>query len=185
MNFQKNKSILKLTQMGILSALSLALLLLLPGGIPLFPQTPWLRYDLADVPVLVGALLLGNFSGMGILFVVAWVQALFFSTDGWVGFFMHFVATACLLNVLAFFVKKKESHLRAYLGVGAGMLTMVFVMTLLNLYFVPLVYALSFDMALQFLPFTIAFNVIKASLNGVFAVLIWQMLRKNMKSLWK
>lgn len=175
---KKNK-ILTITHVGILSALALVLLLVLPGGIAILPVTPWLRYDLADVPVLLGTLLLGHFPGLFILTIVSLVQALFFSTDGWVGFFMHVCATGTLLTVLHFISYKNKNFKSVFLGVVAGVLAMLGVMVLLNLYFVPLVYGISFNEALVFLPWTILFNVIKGGLNGILAIFVWKNLRKK------
>lgn len=172
----KNK-VLNLTHIGILSALALVLLILLPGGIAILPATPWLRYDLADVPVLLGTLLFGPVSGLMILAIVSMVQALFFSSDGFVGLFMHFCATGSLLVVMHFVSAHKRTLKKVILGILGGVITMIGIMVLLNLYFIPVVYGISFEQSFIFLPWTILFNLIKGSLNGILSILVW----KNIK----
>ena len=85
----------KLTYMGLLAAVSVVLILLI--NIPIFPSASYLKYDMADVPILLATFLLGPAAGLEILFVVSAIQAFFLGGDGLVGLIMHFVASGTFI----------------------------------------------------------------------------------------
>ena len=57
MKLNTSKTSFRLTTMGMLAALSVVLVMLV--RFPLFPAAPFLMYDMADIPVLIGGMLLG------------------------------------------------------------------------------------------------------------------------------
>lgn len=91
--------VLKLAQMAMLAAISIVSLYVVPL-ISFFPSAPYLQYDMADVPVLIGTMMFGPFSGLVLLAVVCVIQGLTISAQsGWVGIVMHFLASGTLVLV--------------------------------------------------------------------------------------
>ena len=69
----KPMSVMKLTQMAMLIAISVVLVLLIK--FPIFPSASFLEYDMADVPVLIGTMMFGAPAGMVILLITSVIQA--------------------------------------------------------------------------------------------------------------
>ena len=86
-----NINVKKMATIAVLSALSIVFMLLI--RFPILPAAPYLIYEPADVPVLIGGFLFGPLAGIIITLIVSVIQAFAFSTDGWVGLLMHVVAT--------------------------------------------------------------------------------------------
>ena len=80
-----NPKLNRLLKMAMLCAISIVFVALI--RLPIFPQAPYLVYDPADIPLLIGAFLYGPVAGIMMTLVTSGIQALFFSADGWVGFF--------------------------------------------------------------------------------------------------
>ena len=97
MNTQTKRNTLRLATMGMLAAL--AVLLVAFVHFPLIPAAPFLEYDPADVPILIGTFLYGPWAGLGLAGVVCIVQGLTVSAaSGPIGILMHFLGTgACVL----------------------------------------------------------------------------------------
>ena len=72
MNTQTKRNTLRLATMGMLAAL--AVLLVAFVHFPLIPAAPFLEYDPADVPILIGTFLYGPWAGLGLAGVVCIVQ---------------------------------------------------------------------------------------------------------------
>ena len=65
---------------------------------PLLPSAPFLEYDIADVPVLIGTMLFGPLAGFVILVITSLIQALTVSaSSGIIGFIMHVCASGVLV----------------------------------------------------------------------------------------
>lgn len=163
---EKNR-ILWLSVVGLLSALSIALLAFVPG-IPIFPAAPFLRYDLMDIPMIVAGAVLGPIGGGLVLFIGCLIQALLFSPDGMAGFVMHFIASGVLILPISLVFRKYRSAKSLALGLLAGTVSMVLVMIPLNLIITVHWYGVPRDAVLgMMLPVTIPFNAIKAGLNSI------------------
>lgn len=88
----RNKRVEKLVKLALLCAMSLVLMYVV--RFPLIPSLPFLEYDMADVPILIGAFMFGPLEGLLLTAVVSLLQALTVSAgSGWVGCAMHFFAT--------------------------------------------------------------------------------------------
>ena len=86
-----NSKTLKLTKLAMLATISLVFVALI--RIPLFPAAPYLTYDPADIPIFIATFAFGPIAGLSVTAVVSFVQAFMLGGDGFIGFFMHFVAT--------------------------------------------------------------------------------------------
>ena len=164
----------RLTQMSLLAAISIVLIMLL--RLSFFPSAPYLEYDMADVPVLLGTFLLGPAAGLEILFVVSAIQAFFLGGNGIIGLIMHFVASgAMILAVWAVYraLGKKTSSLIA--GLATGTLVRVLIMIPLNLiltvHFSGVPRQAVVDMLM---PVLIPFNLLVAGINSIIFFIVYK-----------
>lgn len=171
-----------MVKMGVLAALSIVLLLV--TRFPIIPAAPYLKYEAADVPILVGAFMFGPLSGLVITFVVALIQALTLDVDsGWVGFAMHFIATGTLVTVAGFIYHRFHTLKGAIIGLVAGSLSMTLIMIPANLFFTVKFYGVPFDAVKGLLiPAIIPFNLIKSFANSLIVMLVYKSLGRIFKS---
>ncbi|HAA37600.1 MAG TPA: hypothetical protein DCE00_01870 [Firmicutes bacterium] len=88
----------QMVNLAMLAALSVLLVYLV--RFPIFPSAPFLEYDMADVPILIGTFLFGPWSGLILTIVVSLLQAATVSAgSGWIGALMHIVATGAFFLV--------------------------------------------------------------------------------------
>ncbi len=178
--------------MAMLTALSVVLIAVI--RFPIFPPpADFLEYDPADIPVLIGAMMLGPIPGILILFVASAIQAITVSSvNGIIGFFMHFIASSALVLVSSLIYRKKKTIPSLIIGLVLGTLAMVVVMIPLNLIFIPPLVEMTAgiqitakDVAAMIVPTIIPFNLIKAGVNSAitFAVFtpIAHVLKKYIK----
>lgn len=163
-----------ITAVGVLSALSIALLLFIPG-LSLFPAAPYLKYDLMDIPMLIAGLTLGPLGGSLVLLIGCTMQSLVFGDGGLPGFVMHMIASGTLILVASFIYRSKKTTRSMIIGLIAGSLAMTAVMIPLNLIITVYWYGVPMDVVKAgLIPVTIPFNLIKAGLNSIitFAVVM-------------
>jgi riboflavin transporter FmnP len=167
-----NQNLNKLLKMAMLCAISIIFVALV--RIPIFPQAPWLVYDPADVPLLIGAFLYGPLAGILMTIVTAGIQALFFSADGIVGFMMHVIASGALITVSGLVYRAKRTKKGAVIGLIFGALARAAIMIPANLVISTNFYGMQYDAVVALLPITSAFNLIYASINGLVVFLIYK-----------
>lgn len=177
-NFNKRDTI-KLTQMALLAAISILLLMFV--RIPLIPATPFLVYDMADIPIIIGTLMYGSLPGLIILLVVSTIQAFLFGGDGWIGLVMHFCSSGALIVCIGIankLRKKKESMMLLIVGMVIGVLAMTTIMIPMNYIFTVNFYGMPKEV-LDSLILTaiVPFNLIKGSANCIIAIILYKLLK--------
>lgn len=177
---KKSNEILRMTQMGVLTAVAIVLVALV--RIPLIPVAQFLVYDMADVPVLIGTLLLGTVPGLIILLLVSVIQMLLFSADGWIGLVMHFVASGALVVLVGLFYRRRRKMRDAILGMVLGTVAMTAVMIPMNLIFTVEFLNTPRQVVVDMLiPAIIPFNLLKGGLNCIISGLLFQALTPFLK----
>lgn len=170
---------LRLTQLGMLSALAIILGLF---KFPILPAAPYLEFDFADVPILIGALMFGGLPGLAILFVVSSIQAFLMGGNGWIGFLMHFIASGTLVVVTSAIYRKSGSIGRLIAALAVGSLAMTAIMIPLNYIFTPLLFGCDRSFVTSVLvPAIIPFNLIKAGGNSILASALYRALTVILK----
>lgn len=166
-----SKHLLRLCQASCLAAIGVMLVLF---NFPLVPAAPFLRYDMADVPVLMATVLFGPVWGMAALAVISLIQAFFLGGDGWVGAVMHIVSSGVLVCIVGAFTHKCVKPARLIVGLLLGTLAMAAVMIPMNLtltvYFLGTPRAVVVDMLL---PAILPFNLLKAGINSVLTAVLY------------
>ena len=182
---KKNQTVIRTAIMAMLTAVSIVLVYFI--HLPLIPGVAFLEYDPADIPVLIGALMLGPVSGLVILLAVCLIQMLTVSaSSGIIGFFMHFIASSVLVLIPTLIYRRKKSIVSLIIGLVLGVIGMTVVMIPLNLVFTGIFMGTGVKaVASMLIPAIIPFNLAKASINAVvtFAVFtpISQVLKKYTK----
>ena len=168
-----NVNIRKMTTIAVLSALSIVLMLLI--RFPILPAAPYLIYEPADVPILIGGFLFGPAAGIIITAIVCVIQAFALSTDGWVGLVMHVMATGSLVITSSVIYRRYHKLSGAIIALVAGTLAMTLVMIPVNLVIQPNFYEIPIETVKSLLvPAIIPFNLIKAGANSLLTLLVYK-----------
>lgn len=167
----------KLTTLGVLAACSVVLMYLI--RIP-FPPAPFLEYDPADVPILIGAFLFGPWWGLALTVVVSVLQGMTVSAgSGVIGIIMHVTATGCFAILAGSIYKKFHTRKAAYVALGLGVLVQTAIMALMNLWLTPIYMGTPTDVVLgMMIPVIIPFNLIKAGVNAFVTALVYKKIHK-------
>ncbi len=153
--------------MAMLTALSVVLVTAVPK-FPLVSGAPFLEYDSADIPILIGAIMLGPIPGIVILLAACAIQALTVSaSSGIIGFFMHFIASSALVLLASLIYRKKKTIKSLIIGLVLGTLAMTVVMIPLNLVLTGVFMGAGIEAVVDLLPAIILFNLLKAGINSV------------------
>jgi len=175
----KNK-IRIITTAAVLSALSLVMVLFLRT--PIFATAPFLEYDPADVPILIGGMVLGPFWGLAIALVVSGIQALTVSAgSGAYGFLMHFIATGILVTTFAIINKylKLSDIPRLIISIISATILATIAMVAANLIITPYYMGVPVSAVKEMLlPIIIPFNLIKLGGNSIITALLYKALKR-------
>lgn len=176
----KKFNVVALAQMGMLAAIAVVLVVLV--HFPIIPAVSFIEYDMADVPVLIGALLFGTLPGLLILLVVSLVQAFVLGVNGWVGFVMHFVASGAMVVLVGEIYRRKPGLPRMAVGMALGSLAMMLVMIPMNLIFTVHAFGVPHEVVMALmLPGIIPMNLIKSATNCILAGILFKALSPFLK----
>lgn len=173
----------KMVTMAVLSAL--AIVLMMVTKIPVFPVgAPYLIYESADVPILVGAFLFGPLEGLVITFAVSAIQATLFSADGWVGFIMHMAASGAFVLTAGFIYKRFHSFKGAVAALLAGTIARVLIMIPVNFVIQPNFYNVPFEaVKAAMIPFIIPFNLLIAGVNSFLTMIVYKAISRAVRTM--
>ncbi|MCL2699222.1 MAG: ECF transporter S component [Defluviitaleaceae bacterium] len=164
----------KLTTMGILAGLSVALVFFI--RFPIFPQAPFLEYDPADIPILIAAFVYGPIAGLLVTAVASVVQGLTVSShSGAYGIIMHIISTGSFVLTAGIIYRLKHSRTGAGIAIVCGVLVSAAAMVAANLIITPIYMGVPVEAVKAMLaPVIIPFNLIKSGANGVIAFLLYK-----------
>lgn len=174
----KQMDVRKLVTMGMLSALGVVLSAFIE--FPIMPAAPFLKYDPADIPILMGTLVYGPMAGLMMTVVVSTIQTLLHGSGGWIGLVMHIVATGAMALVVGgIYGRSKKTLSSAAISLALGALTMVVVMTGMNLIMTPIFMGVEMETVVEMLvPVIIPFNLLKAGLNSLATFVLYKLIEK-------
>lgn len=173
----RNLSVLRLVKLALLTAISLVLVWLV--HIPIFPATPFLTYDPADVSILIATFLYGPWAGLSVTAVVSLLQWLLINVnEGPYGALMHFIATGSMVIVAGLIYQHKKNMKSALLAMGCGAMTMTLVMIPANLTITPLFMGAPVQAVIDLLVWIILFNLIKSVGNCLLTLLLYKRVGK-------
>jgi len=109
----------KLVKMGMLIAISIALVYLI--HFPIFPAVPFMEYDPADIPILLGTFAFGTVGGLVLTIITSIIQGVTVSANSGVyGIIMHIIATGALTVVAGRIYETHKTKKRAIIGMICG-----------------------------------------------------------------
>ena len=168
-------NVIQMAQLAMMTAISVVLVAFV--RIPLIPAAGFLIYDMADVPILIAALVFGTVPALVVLFLVSTIQAFLFSPDGWVGLVVHFVASGALVVLVGEFYKRRQKMRDAIIGMVLGTIAMTILMIPMNYIFTVNIYGIpKATMDTLIWIGVIPFNLLKAALNSVIAGVVFRLL---------
>ncbi len=174
----KTKGIDRLVKLGMLTALSCLMMLI---RFPLF--LPFLEYDMADVPILIGTFLYGPWWGLLLTAAVCLLQGVTVSAgSGIIGILMHFFATGGFVIVAGLIYRRFHTFRGALMALICGSLTMIALMIPLNLLFTGYFMGTPIDTVVSLLlPAIIPFNAVKAFGNSLITLLLYKAVGRVLK----
>ncbi len=170
-----NKIVKNITITAMLAAVSMVLVFV---GFSIFPQVEFLKYDPADVPIMILSFMLGPVYGVVCSMIVSIFQAIFWSSDGIVGCIMNVLSTCAFVIPAALVYKRNKTKSSAIVGLVLGCIIMTAVMLLFNYFITPIYRGIPRQAIIPLLPWIGAFNVIKASINAVLTFLLYKHIGK-------
>lgn len=175
-----SEKIRKLVTMAILVAISIVLVFLV--HLPLVPAVPFLEYDPADIPILIGAFAYGPVAGIILTVVTSVIQGMTVSaSSGAYGIIMHIIATSVLVLVASGIYRVKHTKKGAILGLICGTLAMGLVMMPANHFITPIFMGVPTEVLdALLLPGILPFNLIKGGINSVVTFLVYKTVSRHL-----
>ena len=175
----KTKPIDRLAKLGMLTALSLLMMLI---------RFPWfgaafLEYDMADVPILIGTFLYGPWWGLMLTAAVCVLQGVTVSAgSGVIGMLMHFFATGGYVITAGLIYRRFHTFKGALMSLLCGALVMIALMIPLNLVFTGYFMGVPIEtVKAMLLPVIVPFNAFKAGLNALITLLLYKTVGRVLK----
>ena len=172
----------RLATMSMFAAISIVLVALI--RIPMF--LPFLEYDPADIPILLGGIFFGPAAGLLLTVVVSAIHSLLFSPgSGIIGFIMHVIATGGMTVISSLIFRSGKNkignrHVRLSIALTAGALFMFLSMIPMNLLLTPIYTNMSAAEIWKQFMFVgiIPFNFLKATINSLAAFFLYPIICK-------
>ncbi len=182
-SFDKKLSTKQLTTLGVMSALSIVLMVLI--RIP-FPTAPFLEYDPADVPILISTFLFGPLWGLVMTAAVSVLQGITVSTgSGIIGIIMHIAATGGFVITAGLIYKRGKSIKRAIIALVLGTIVQTVLMAGMNLVFTPIFMKTPLETVLaMMIPTIIPFNLIKAGVNAAVTFFVYKFVSRAVSKIF-
>lgn len=174
MNTSKNLG--KFIKIALLSAIAVVIMLF---EIPLIPLFPWLKMDLSELPVIIGAFAFGPISGVVIEGVKILLNLLLTGTQtGFVGELANFIIGVSFVVPAAMIYHRNKSKKSAIIGMIVGGLFMEVAGILANVYLLLPVFGMAgkIDIGQYVVMGLIPFNGLKAVLIAVVTMLVYKKL---------
>ncbi len=174
----RNEKVRKLVVMAVLIAISVVLIYVI--HVPLIPAAPFLEYDPADIPILIGAMAYGPVAGLILTVIASVIQGITVSVaSGPWGILMHIIATGVLVVVASTIYKFRRTRLGAIIGLVCGTLAMGAVMVPANHFITPIWMGAPTDVVdALILPGILPFNLLKAGINSVVTFLVYKVVSR-------
>lgn len=136
-----------MVKISVLGVIALILMLL---DFPLWFTPPFIKFDVSDVPSLIGAFALGPMAGVIIQFVKNLLKILVVGTNtAAVGELANFIVGSVFAYTAGLIYYKEKTFKNAIIGLIAGTITMTIVISVLNYYVMIPFYAKAFGMPLD------------------------------------
>ena len=169
----KGRSTKTMVSLAMLGAISIVLVSVV--HIP-FPPAPFLEYDPADVPILIGTFAYGPIAGLLLTIIVSIIQGITVSASGGpIGIVMHIFATGACVLVSGWIYGRNKSKKTAVVALAIGAIVQTIAMVIMNLVFTPLFLMTPIEAVIpMLLPIIIPFNLLKSSINCILTFILYK-----------
>lgn len=180
---QRSFTARKIAGVGVLSALAIALVMLI--RLPIIPTASYLEYDPADIPIFLATFMYGPVTGLIMTVVVSVLQGLTVSAaSGPIGILMHVIATGSFVTVAGLIYKYIRNMKGAVLALSMGSITMIVMMVLFNIIMTPFFLGIPRQAVYSMiLPIILPFNLIKTVINSAFTLLLYKKVKLLLKKM--
>ena len=136
-----------MVKISVLGVIALVLMLL---DFPLWFTPPFIKFDVSDVPSLIGAFALGPMAGVIIQLIKNLLKILVVGTNTVaVGELANFIVGSVFAYTAGLIYYKEKTFKNAVIGLIAGTITMTVVISILNYYVMIPFYAKAYGMPLD------------------------------------
>lgn len=171
----------KLTNIGVLTALAVVLMIFLKFP---FPWAPYLLYDFGDTPILIISFLYGPLSAIISTVIGSILMALVTGEGGIYGVIMHIIATGTFVFTAGIIYNKFHNKRGAMIALLCGSLAMTIIMIPANLLITPLYTGLPrTEIFKMILPIVIPFNITKSAFNAIITLLVYKKIANFLRSM--
>lgn len=161
------KDIVFLSMLSALAFISTAII-----EIPIIPSAPFLKLEIKDAILVTGGFMYGPLHAFVASVIVSALQIMLLSGNGFIAFIMTLLSTAsfvCTASVI-YILKRDRAGIIAGLFAGCVMTTVI--MMLWNYIVTPLFMGIPHSViAPMIIPVFMPFNLIKAGLNAIIAII--------------
>ncbi|HIP92364.1 MAG TPA: ECF transporter S component [Thermotoga sp.] len=140
---------------------------------PIFPQASFLKFDPSEIPALIVSFMIDPLAGATVVLVKD-ILFFFIKSGDPVGIAMNAAAGVIFVVVAGMIYHRKKTKIRAIKGMVLSTLCTTLALVGLNALVVPLYFRAPFELFLKFLPFIVAFNLIKFSIDSFVTFLIYK-----------
>ncbi|GFN34640.1 ECF transporter S component [Tepidimicrobium xylanilyticum] len=145
-----NKELLNTKTMVKISVLAVIALILMLLDFPLWFAPSFLKFDISDVPALIGSFALGPMAGVLVQLVKNLLNLLIEgSSTGGVGELANFVVGSIYVYTAGLFYYKDKTFKNAIIGMSIGVLVMTAAMSTINYYIMIPFYAKLFGLPID------------------------------------
>lgn len=173
----KQKDLTTYIKISLLSAIAVILMYI---DFPVIPLFPWLKIDLSEVPVLMGAFAFGPMTGIVIELVKNLLIIVFKGTyTGFIGEVANFIVGISLVVPASIIYKRNKTKKSAIIGMIVGILILEVIGIIANVYFLLPAYGMKMDSS-QLMQYVIVgllpFNGIKGIIVSISTYLLYKRL---------
>ena len=173
----KNMRVSRMTTLALLSAM--AFLVSLLSLFPLIPVVPWLLYDAKDVIIVLGGLIYGPVASLIVSGISALLEVMV-KGGTWIDFIMNVIASCSFACVVSVMYKHHKNKKGLYKGLILGVFSMTLAMVVWNYVMTPIYYHMPREAVVAvMIPGIIPFNILKASINGVMIIALYNVLSRT------
>ena len=176
---EKSKTIdtKKITIIAMLCAIAYAVTFLahMVPFLNFIPAVGFLKYDPTDIIIAIGSFMMGPLVGFIMSVIVSFIETITISSTGPIGFIMNVISSCAFACTASAIYKKKRDMTGAVIGLISGVIAMTAVMLLWNYFLTPLYQKVPREVIVSLLiPGFLPFNLIKASINSAFVLLLYR-----------
>lgn len=178
-----NFSTIYIIKVGILSAIAF-IVMFLEFPLPFFPA--FLKFDFSDSIALIGGITLGPLAAVLIQLIKNLLNLLLHSSTGGIGELANFIVGIGLILPVTFAVKRKENNISLLIGLVIGTISMIIVAAFGNYFIFLPVYIpgiASADKISMILTTLTPFNAVKAVIEGILIIILFNGLKNVLKYL--